>query len=271
MKRTHNVFSKAGKDKPLHDFQRRLDNVLNNPEKRTYLLELNYEQVKQVYEAVLPVIETSIYAEMEYVMVAVRTAHDVVMTRIADGINREEQKKKQHGVQALGGHKSFSSKITDQHTEQTNKSNQLEERVSDNKAKRQAFIKKRLAVFMDDEETFHQFIKHIVTNYQSLQKQRIDVLMIKNSLFQKLESYLFDEVFLTKHDFQTAYQWHNQLVHAFYTTFDDLLFDGEILDTDEKINEQVIDSVLKEFEFQITSQNKGKGEDHNGERYVLGS
>lgn len=258
------LFTKVAKDRSFETFQKRLNKVLNNPEKRTYVLELREDQQKQIYNHLLPHIDTSVYAEMEYVMVAIRTAYDVIIQRTIEEIEQQRKKtKKENGVQALGGHKSFSLKTTNENLKSSEEATTEEKDESSKDIKTK--VTSRLSAFMDDGAFFERFIKHIVTNYQSLQKQRIDVLMVKNHTYQSFEFQLFDENYIAENGFKAAYNRHNQLVKAFYTTFDDLLFAGEILDTDEKINEQVIDVVLNEFQSKLTS----KGSEINGKRLVL--
>ncbi|MDY0407218.1 hypothetical protein P5G51_019460 [Virgibacillus sp. 179-BFC.A HS] len=49
-------------------FENRFRKVMYDPSKRSVPLELNDEQLKALYKGITPVIETSIFAEMEHVM-----------------------------------------------------------------------------------------------------------------------------------------------------------------------------------------------------------
>lgn len=250
---TNKVFLKIGKDKPFHDFQQRFKKVLNNSDKRAYVLELSDDQLKQLYDGVLPPIETSIYAEMEYVMVAISTTFNVIIQQQKEKVEKnlkekqDAKNKRSNGIQSLGGHKSFSlNKPSEGEQQQEEKAD-----TSSGKKEIQEYVYARIKTFMGHEESFQRFVTHVAANYQSLQKQRIDVLMIKNAAYQTFESTLFDESFIAEYGFQKAYKLHNQLVQAFHTKFDELLFTGEVLDTDEKINERVIDVILRKFESKI--------------------
>ncbi|WP_174615263.1 hypothetical protein [Virgibacillus ihumii] len=249
---TNKVFSKIVKDKPFHDFQQRFKKVLNNSDKRAYVLELSNDQLKQLYDGVLPSIETSIYAEMEYVMVAISTTYNVILQQQKEEVEKNMKKKqdaknkRSNGIQSLGGHKFFSLNKPSEGEQQQEKAD-----ISSGEKEIQKYVYGRIKAFMGHGESFQRFVTHVVTNYQSLQKQRIDVLMIKNAAYQTFESTLFDEPFIVEYGFKEAYQLHNQLVQAFHTKFDELLFTGEVLDTDEKINEQVIDVILRKFESKI--------------------
>ncbi|ASK61366.1 hypothetical protein CFK37_03855 [Virgibacillus phasianinus] len=254
------LLTKIIPDKPFQAFKTRLQKVIAYSEKRIETLELSDEQLKQLYDGILPFIETSIYAEMEYVMVAIRTTYDVVIQRFAGEIEqsfrknqvakeRNKQNNQQNGIQALGGHKSFSM------NKKTSESESVNESSKDTEI--QGFVRSRLETYMANEESFAQFVTHVTTNFQSLQKQRIDVLMIKNDTYQSFEMRLFDEGFISMHGFKAVYELHNQLIETFYTRFDDLLFAGDVLNTDGKINEQVLVPVLKQFQKKLTSRGVG--------------
>lgn len=256
LKKASSIFSNVYKDRAFSDFQKRLGSVLNNPGKRTYVLELNRGQLRQLYEGVLPYIETSIYAEMEYVMVAIRTAYDVVIQRLVEEMQtnlreKETEKnainKQKSGVR-LGNSKSFS---LNKELDDTEESETIDESSEDQEL--QDIVKSRIKTFMGNEKSFQRFIAHIQSNYQSLQKQRINILMVKHDVYQSFELRLFDENYMAANGFKAAYDLHNQLMKAFDTTFDDLLFAGQILDTDGKINKQVLDVVLKKFQSKLES------------------
>src|SRR5699024_4127707 len=175
--------------------------VMCNPTKRYFLLDLNHEQLEALYKGISPVIETSIFAEMEHVMTAIRTSCDAAIDRECE--NTE------------------------------------------------------LMSYMGNDKNFKRFITHVVTNYQSLQEQRINILMVHNKAYQRLEDSLFGEVFVSENGFQKSYQLHNELILAFHNGYHDLLFEGNVLDTDEKVEGKVIEPVIQRYDLRIRETLEG--------------
>src|SRR5690625_2106530 len=105
--------------------------VTNKLSKQDIVLHFNQKQLETLYDKVLSVVETSIFAEMEQIMNAIQGSLQVVI--------------------AMEG-----------------------ERES-------------LNHFMSHEDNFKRFIIHVVTNYQSLREQRIDILMTHNPKYQGME------------------------------------------------------------------------------------
>src|SRR5699024_8856359 len=182
-------------------FQNRFRKVMCDSSKRSIPLELNDEQLEALYNEFMSVIETSIYAEMERVMTAIRTSFDAVI----DG---------KHGN-----------------------------------------IKPE--TYMCNDKHFKRFITHTVTNYQSLQAQQINIIMVHNKAYQSLEDDLFGETFVSENGFQKAYQLHEQLIQAFHDGYQDLLSEGMILDTDEKIEEKVIEEIIQRYDAKIQKMLEG--------------
>jgi len=185
-------------------FQNRFRKVMCDPSKRSIILDLTDEQLEALYNGFTPVIETSIFAEMEHVMTAIRTSCDAVIDRESENIKLES--------------------------------------------------------YMSNDTNFKRFIKHVVTNYQSLQKQRINILMVHNEAYQRLEDSLFGGFFISENGFKKAYELHNQLILAFHNGYQDLLSEGAILDTDEKIEEKVIEPIVQRYDVKMLEMLEG-GED----------
>ncbi|WP_079708050.1 hypothetical protein [Paraliobacillus ryukyuensis] len=176
-------------------FQNRLRKVMCDSSKRDIQLELNDEQLETLYNAFTPVIETSIYAEMEHVMTAIRTSFDAVTDGKGENIKPD--------------------------------------------------------AYMSNDKHFKRFITHAVTNYQSLQAQRINIIIVHNKVYQRLEDSLFGETFVSENGFQTAYELHNQLIQAFHDGYHDLLSEGTILDTGKKIEDKVIEPVVQRYDMKM--------------------
>ncbi|MTW87040.1 hypothetical protein F3157_15440 [Virgibacillus dakarensis] len=185
-------------------FQNRFRKVMFDSSKRDIPLELHDEQLEALYNAFTPVIETSIYAEMEHVMTAIRTSFDAVTDGKGENIKPD--------------------------------------------------------AYMSNDKHFKRFITHVVTNYQSLQAQRINIIMVHNKTYQRLEDGLFGEAFVSENGFQTAYELHNQLIQAFHDGYHDLLFEGTILDTGKKIEDKVIEPVVQRYDVKMQELLEG-GED----------
>lgn len=185
-------------------FRNRFREVMCDPSKRSIPLDLNDEQLEALYNEFTLVIETSIFAEMEHVMTAIRISCDAVIDRESENIKLES--------------------------------------------------------YMSNDTNFKRFISHVVTNYQSLQKQRINILMVHNEAFQRLEDSLFGGFFISENGFQKAYELHNQLIQAFHNGYQHLLSEGTILDTDKKIEEKIIVPIVQRYDARIRKMLEG-GED----------
>ncbi|MDY0407217.1 hypothetical protein P5G51_019455 [Virgibacillus sp. 179-BFC.A HS] len=114
-----------------------------------------------------------------------------------------------------------------------------------------------LKSYMSNEKNFKRFITHVIINYQSLQEQRINILMVHNRAYQKLEDSLFGETFVRENGFQKAYKLHNELIHAFHNCYHDLLFEGTIIDTDEIVEEKVIEPIVQRYDVRIHEMLEG--------------
>ncbi|WP_066189369.1 hypothetical protein ACS127_03945 [Amphibacillus sp. Q70] len=186
---------------PYSAFEIRFCKVMCDPSKRSIPLDLNNEQLKSLYNGISPIIETSIFAEMEHVMTAIRTSFDAVIDRVGDDIE--------------------------------------------------------LKSYMNNDKNFKRIITHVVTNYQSLQEQRINILMIHNMAYQRLEDKLFGETFVVDKGFQKAYQLHNELIQSFHHCYHHLLFEGTMLDTDEEVEVKVIEPIVQRYAVKIRRMLEG--------------
>src|SRR5699024_2664357 len=166
-----------------------------DPVKRSVPLDLHDEQLEELYNGISPVIETSIFAEMEHVMTAIRTSCDAVIDRECE--NTE------------------------------------------------------LMSYMRNDKNFKRFITHVVTNYQSLQEQRINILMVHNKAYQRLEDRLCGEVLVSENGYQKAYQLHSEILLAFHDGDHKLMFAGTMLDTDEKEEGDVIELIRQRDDLKI--------------------
>ena len=180
---------------PFEAFENRILKVTNKLSKQDIVLHFNQKQLETLYDKVLSVVETSIFAEMEQIMNAIQGSLQVVI--------------------AMEG-----------------------ERES-------------LNHFMSHEDNFKRFITHVVTKYQSLGEQRIDILMTHNPKYQSMEDELFGEVFITEEGFEKAFDIHLEIIQAFHNRYHELLFEGVVLDKDSKIEASVIAPVIQQYEKEI--------------------
>ncbi|WP_010529067.1 hypothetical protein [Lentibacillus jeotgali] len=238
-------------DNAFEAFKKRFFTVMGDQ------LNMTDDQLRQIYVGMSPYIETSIYAEMEDVLAAIQNAYHALVNWMTEETAKASEKHgdqsdKHSGVRTLGSHKSFSKHKQANHSD-------TEEQKSKGESSKQDAIQR----YMSDDKSFKRFVTHVVTNYQSLPKQRIDVLVFKYEGYQHLELTLFGESFIQQYGFRTAYHLHNDLMHAFHTTFDDLLAKGTVLTSDQAIQEQVLTPVLKRFEAKIVV--KGGDDDEQAE------
>ncbi|WP_088051869.1 hypothetical protein [Virgibacillus dakarensis] len=204
-------------DKSFEAFKKRFHNIMGDK------LDITDEQLGQIYDGVLPYIETSIYAEMEDVLSAIRNTYRAVVGWMTEDLEKYADTE---------AYESKGDLI---------RNNDIQE-------------------YINHENSFNRFIAHVVTNYQSLPKQRIDILIVKHEGYQRIECQLFNESFIQHNGFRKAYYLHNELMKAFYTTFDDLLCKGTVLKTDQAINEQVLAPVLERFEAKVDTKEGDKYE-----------
>jgi len=169
--------------------------VTNKLSKQDIVLHFNQKQLETLYDKVLSVVETSIFAEMEQIMNAIQGSLQVVITMEGE-------------------------------TESLND-------------------------FMSHEDNFKRFITHVVTNYQSLREQRIDILMTHNTKYQGMEDELFGEIFITEDGFEKAFDIHLEMIQAFHNRYHELLFEGVVLDKDSEIETSVIEPVIHQYEQEI--------------------
>ncbi|WP_010529455.1 hypothetical protein [Lentibacillus jeotgali] len=223
-------------DKSFEAFKKRFHTIFGDR------LDMTDQQLRQIYDEISSYIETSIYAEMEDVLSAIRnTYHAHINWVIEGGANPFEkhpyQSDKQTSDRTLSSHKPFSNPEMEEH-----------------QCKRKLSKYDAIQRYMRDEKSFRLFVTHVVTNYQSLPKQRINVLVFKHEGYQHLELTLFGESFIQQYGFRTAYHLHNELMHAFHKTFDDLLAKGTVLKSEQAIQEQVLAPVLKRFDAKLAAK-----------------
>ncbi|TFJ91553.1 hypothetical protein [Lentibacillus salicampi] len=228
-------------DNAFEAFKKRFFTVMGDQ------LDMTDDQLRQIYDGMSPTIETSIYAEMEEVLAAIRNAYHALVNWVTEETAKASEKHgdqsdKHANVGTLGSHRSFSK-----HKQPNHPVTDTDEKQSKGESSKQDAIQR----YMSDEKSFKRFVTHVVTNYQSLPKQRIEVLVFKHEGYQHLELTLFGETFIQQYGFRTAYHLHNELMKAFHTTFDDLLAKGTVLTSDQAIQEQVLAPVLKRFEAKI--------------------
>src|SRR5699024_4779577 len=114
-----------------------------------------------------------------------------------------------------------------------------------------------LLSYMSNDKQFKIFIKHLVINYQPYQKQRINIFMVYNESYQNIENDLFEQVFVSKNRFQKAYKLNNELILSFHNGYHDLLFEGNVLDTDEKVEGKVIEPIIQKYDVRLREMLEG--------------
>ena len=180
---------------PFEAFENRMLKVIHKLSKQDIVLHFNQKQIESLYDKVLSVVETSIFAEMEQIINAIQGSLQVVISMEGE--------------------------------------------------------RESLNHFMSNEYNFKKFITHVVTNYQSLGEQRIDILMTHNPKYQIMEDKLFGEVFITEEGFEKAFDIHLEIIQAFHNRYHELLFEGVVLDKDSEIETSVIERVIHQYEQEI--------------------
>src|SRR5699024_6301484 len=114
-----------------------------------------------------------------------------------------------------------------------------------------------LVSYINNDINLNRIVMHITSNFQSLPEQRINILMVHNKAYQILEDNLFGEAFVGNNGFQKAYQLHEELLKLFHSRYHDLLFEGNVLDTDEKVESTVIEKSVQSYDVTIREVQEG--------------
>lgn len=104
-----------------------------------------------------------------------------------------------------------------------------------------------------DEAKFKKMIQHVSACYQSVSHHRIDSLCSHSNAYQKFQSYLFKDGVLD-YGFRKVYSIHEKLLRQFDKKFNDILFEGFVLKSDEMVESLVISPVIKKVKEEVEKE-----------------
>ncbi|MEK4031308.1 hypothetical protein MKZ02_22655 [Pseudobacillus sp. FSL P4-0506] len=107
-------------------------------------------------------------------------------------------------------------------------------------------LKKAASIWFQSENNFQRFVQYATASYQSIPKARLEALYIRFSPYQKLEKYLFDK-YVELNGFTKAHELHVKLIYQFLRKYDEILFNGFVLNTDEIIESLVFSPVISSY------------------------
>lgn len=216
-------------NKEFKAFAIRFDQVLGklNTEPSPFILDIRKQ--KQIFDGVLPHIDTGFYAKLEEIMNAIKKGYETIVN------------------------------IVNRDFESTNEESRKD--LSD-------FIEVRVKTWLGNEENFQKFISYVAASYQSVSKKRIAALCPQFVSYQEMQKYLFHEL-VKDIGFDKAYEHHNKLIKLFYEKYEGILFNGFAIKTDEMVQSLVIKPVIDKFWSQISEYSSGyssSGKGLNNER-----
>lgn len=117
------------------------------------------------------------------------------------------------------------------------------------------------------EENSRNFINYVVATLQSVSKHRIPALVSRLKAYQIIENFLFEE-FAENHGFLKAYDFHIEMMDLFNQKFDDILFSGFVLKTDDMLESLVLMPVIQKMQEKIQKVSKEVREDEEAEEEI---
>lgn len=110
-----------------------------------------------------------------------------------------------------------------------------------------------------DEEKFGRFVLYVGASYQSVPKKRIHALYSRFVPYQNLQQLLFEKV-VKELPFHVVMAFQEDFIQALDQKFDDIMFQGFALTTDEMVESLVISPVVMDCEEEVMRVLKEKEE-----------
>lgn len=111
-------------------------------------------------------------------------------------------------------------------------------------------IEEQINHWFQEGENSKKFTNYVAATFQSVPKNRIDALASRLEPYQKIESILFEE-FAENNGFLKAYDFHIEMMDLFNQKFDDILFSGFVLKTDDMLESLVLMPVIQKMQEKI--------------------
>lgn len=124
---------------------------------------------------------------------------------------------------------------------------------NENNNNRKDFIQVRVKTWLGNEENFQKFVSYIAACYQSVKNNRIQAICPSFRPFQEIEKFLFEKL-VKEIDFTEVYRIHEKMMSAFFEKFDEILFNGFPIKTDEMVQSLVLKPVIDKFWSKIYEQ-----------------
>lgn len=204
-------------------FAVRFDQVLGNKEVDPFPFLLDIEKLKELFDEVYVHIATGFYSELEEIMSSILLAFQTVVRLAREELFQLEK---------------------DEKTERENMDSV-------------DFLKVRVATWLGHEENFQKFKNYVASCYQSVSKTRIDSLFPRYKPYQEFQTELFKK-YVAIGGFDAVYQIHDELIETFYEKYNNILFEGFVLKTDEMVESLVLNPVIQEIREKVKEKFKEK-------------
>lgn len=121
--------------------------------------------------------------------------------------------------------------------------------------------------WLEVESNFQAFVQYVAACYQSVSKKRIEALCSRFKPYQDFQLYLFKQ-FASVHGFSSAYQHHIELQQKFIKKYDDILFQGFVLKTDDMVESLVLNPVINKYQVilseRLSEEEEERKDDNEG-------
>lgn len=105
---------------------------------------------------------------------------------------------------------------------------------------------REVEAWLEEDEYFSRFVQYAAACFQSVSKKRIDALYPRFRPYQELETFLFEKIADEK-GFSDAFALHAELYNAFLKEYDNILFQGAVLKSDDMVESLILAPVVQEY------------------------
>ena len=201
--------------KEFKAFAIRFDQYMGSKKIEPFPLLLGIEPLKELFDNIFLHVSTGFYSELEEIMRSINKAYQTIVNHVNEELLQLEDKE-------------YDGSFVD-------------------------FLKVRVNTWFGNEENFLRFKKYVSAYYQSVTETQIKALYPKFETYQRLQYLLFTD-YIKKFGFDDAYRLNNELIRAFYKKYDDILFEGFAIKTDDLVESLVLSPVIVLYHKNITKK-----------------
>jgi len=201
--------------KEFKAFAIRFDQYMGSQKIEPFPLLLGIEPLKKLFDNIFLHVSTGFYSELEEIMRSINKAYQTIVNHVNEELLQLEDK-------------DYDGSFVD-------------------------FLKVRVNTWFGNEENFHRFKKYVSAYYQSVTETQIKALYPKFETYQRLQYLLFTD-YIKKFGYDDAYRLNNELTQAFYKKYDDILFEGFAIGTDDLVESLVLSPIIVSYHEKITKK-----------------